>query len=137
MSALDQNAFSSGQSARPKRLLVVEDESLVALMMADQVVELGYTVVGPAFSLAEARQLAASASIDGALLDLNLDGVLSHEIADIFTRRQIPFALITGYSDVPLDTFENVNVLHKPFLPVELAHVIKAVLAKPPVHRHA
>jgi CheY-like chemotaxis protein len=69
-------------------VLVVEDESLVALLMAEQLAELGYTVIGPAFTMSEARRLASLASIDAALVDLNLHGILADEIADILARRE-------------------------------------------------
>jgi len=121
----------------PKRLLVVEDESLIALMMAEQLVELGYTVVGPAFTISEARHLAGVASIEAALVDLNLHGVLADEIADILSRRQIPFIFITGYSDPPPGFYENVDVLHKPFQLDHLRQAVEGMLAKPPVDGRA
>ena len=117
----------SKPSARPKRLLIIEDESLVALIMADQVAELGHIAVGPACTMAEARHLASSCTLDGALVDLNLHGVLSHEIADILSRRQIPFVFITGYNDLPAGLDKSIGVLQKPFL-FDLGRAIEGVL---------
>jgi CheY-like chemotaxis protein len=140
MFALDQNTTDvsspSKRSARRSRLLIVEDENLIALMMADQIIELGYTAVGPACTMSEARHLAATASIDGALLDLNLHGVLSYEIADILSLRQIPFAFITGYNEPPAGLYKNIDVLHKPFQLLDLAHAIEGLLAKLSIDRH-
>jgi CheY-like chemotaxis protein len=138
MSAADQNGMrvSSATSllrrAISKRVLVVEDETLLALVLTDEVSDLGYRVVGPACTMAEARHLAQKASIDGALLDLNLHGVLSHEIADILSRRKIPFAFITGYNEPPTGLYGNMDVLHKPYDLNGLARTIEGVLTKPP-----
>jgi CheY-like chemotaxis protein len=140
MSVLDQIGMSvSGAPALPrlaisKRVLVVEDESLIALIMADQVVELGYCVVGPVCTMAEARHLAQTAAIDGALLDLNLHGALSYEIADILSRRKIPFVFITGYNEPPAGAYPDVDVLHKPYELIGLARAIEDVLTKDPRH---
>jgi CheY-like chemotaxis protein len=119
------------RTAPTRRVLVVEDEALVALMMADQLVELGYTVIGPAFNMPEARRLASVALIDAALVDLNLHGILADEIADILARREIPFHLVTGYSDPPPARHKNVEVLHKPFQQNDLRLAIESMLVKP------
>ena len=87
--------------SRPKRVLVVEDETLVALMMADHLVELGYNVVGPAFTISEARHLAELATLDAAIIDVRLHGIFAGEVADTLSRRQIPFMFITGYERPP------------------------------------
>jgi DNA-binding response OmpR family regulator len=126
---LDQ-VTTSPRSSQPKRVLIVEDEALIALMMADQVAELGYIVVGPACTMSQARNLAASAPIDGALLDLNLNGVQSDEIADILSRRQVPFAFVTGYEQRPTGLYQNVDVLHKPFQVADLQRAIDCVVTK-------
>jgi DNA-binding response OmpR family regulator len=135
MSALDQAtenpSLPSGElSAQPKRLLVVEDEGLIAELLADQIAELGYSVVGPACTMTEARRLATVASFDGALLDLNLNGELSHEIADILSRRNIPFRFITGYNELPAGLATDIVVLHKPFQLIDLGLAIEGVLMK-------
>jgi CheY-like chemotaxis protein len=117
-------------TAPTRRVLVVEDEALVALMMADQLAELGCSVIGPAFSISEARRLANVASIDAALVDLNLQGILADEIADILARREIPFHLVTGYSDPPPARYKNVEVLHKPFQQNDLRLAVEGMLVK-------
>jgi CheY-like chemotaxis protein len=136
MSVLDQIGMSVSRApALPRlaismRILVVEDES-IAMVMADQVAELGYTVVGPVCTIAEARHLAEIAAIDAALLDMNLKGVLSHEIADILSRRNIPFMFITGYNEPPVGLYKDIAVLNKPFQLIDLMNAIKGVVAKP------
>jgi DNA-binding response OmpR family regulator len=123
-----------GRNGSAERVLVAEDECLIALEIADQVAELGYRVVGPACTMSEARHLAVTAPIDGALLDLNLNGVFSHEIADILSRRKIPFVFITGYSDRPAGAYANIDVLHKPYARIELAQAIQGMLTKSLLH---
>src|SRR5580704_5752633 len=116
MAALNQTVPTSIATPPSKRLLVVEDECLIALMMADHLIELGYTVVGPAFTISEALHLARVGSIDAALLDLNLHGVFAGEVADILSRRQIPFLFISGYDQPPTSCYQTIDVLHKPFV---------------------
>jgi CheY-like chemotaxis protein len=136
MSVLDQIGMNVSRApalprlAISKRVLIVEDESMIAMVMADQVAELGYTVVGPVCTMSEARHLAAIAAIDAALLDINLNGALSHEIADILSRRNIPFVFITGYNDLPLGLYKDINVLHKPFRLLDLMNAIEGMVAK-------
>jgi CheY-like chemotaxis protein len=130
LSAILANASAalSMKSVQRKRLLIVEDESLLALTMADQLAELGYAVVGPACTMSEARHLADAAAIDGALLDLNMNGVWSHEIADILSGRKIPFMFVTGYAEPPVGLYRNIRVLQKPFDLIDLMRAIKSLL---------
>ena len=110
-------AFPAGISARkaPRRLLVVEDDFLIGQMIGDQLLELGHTVVGPASSVADARALAQDEILDGALLDWNLNGRSSGEVAEALTRRQIPFLFVTGYDKLPGGHYRDAAVLQKPF----------------------
>jgi two-component system, chemotaxis family, sensor kinase Cph1 len=112
----------------PKRLLVVEDECLVALMIADLLVELGYNIVGPAFTISEARRLASTGPIDAALIDVNLNGIRSDEVVDILSRRKIPFLFVTGYDSLPTDFRMDADLLKKPFGQDDLQRAIKGVL---------
>jgi CheY-like chemotaxis protein len=132
MAALDVVSASPCTRSAAKRLLVVEDESLIAMVLADQIAELGHTIVGPACTLMEARQLAAAAPLDGALLDLNVRGALSYEIADILSGREIPFVFITGYDQPPTGAYVDVGILRKPFALTGLTHTIESMLMTPP-----
>ena len=114
---------------RARRLLVVEDECLIALNMVEQLAELGYSVVGPAFTIAEARHLAAVASIDAAVVDLNLRGVFAEEVADILVFRKIPFLFVIGYSEVPDRRFREIPILAKPFQILDLHRAVDDLLA--------
>jgi CheY-like chemotaxis protein len=114
--------------SRPKRVLVVEDEPLVALMMADDLVELGYNVVGPAFTISEARHLAQMATLDAAIIDLRLHGIFSGEVADTLSRRQVPFLFITGYDRPPPGFHDGVGFLNKPFRIDDLRRAVEGLV---------
>jgi CheY-like chemotaxis protein len=109
-------------------VLVVEDEPIVALLMADQLIELGYNVVGPASTISEARHLAETASLDAAIIDLRLHGIFSGEVADTLSRRQIPFLFITGYDRPPPGFHEGVGFLNKPFQLDDLRRAVQGLV---------
>jgi CheY-like chemotaxis protein len=100
---------------RPPRVLIVEDNSWLALAVAEEVTDLGWTVIGPAQNLTEALALARSQTLDAALLDWVLRDETSLAVAQILTKRGVPFTFTTGYDDRPGEPFENVPVLPKPF----------------------
>jgi PAS domain S-box-containing protein len=104
-----------------RRILVVEDEPLIAMVAAAALEEAGCTVVGPASTLAEALRLAEEERLDAAVLDRNLCGQLSDPVARRLRERGIRFAVVTGYADtgLPLD-FADVPSLEKPFEPDQL-----------------
>ena len=117
-------------SARPlpRRVLVVEDEPFIAVLLTDQLAGLGYITVGPAFSLDEARRVARAGHMDLALLDFNLHGKFADEIPDILIRRKIPFLFVTGYDESPFPYYQDIPVLLKPFAPGALQGAIEALL---------
>lgn len=98
------------------RILVVEDEMLVAMFVEGVLIDLGCLVVGPAGRLPQAIRLAAAESIDGALLDLNLDGDEVYSVADKLAERNIPFAFATGHSAVHLkNPYRDRPLIQKPY----------------------
>lgn len=115
-------------SAAVAHVLVVEDKSLIAAMIAEQLGELGYGVVGPAFSMAEARRLAQSARIDCALLDWDLAGASTGDIADILNARHIPFVFASGYGQAPDPARRDDPFLKKPFALDDLRRVLEGAL---------
>jgi two-component SAPR family response regulator len=116
-----------------KALLVVEDDILIAGMVADQLGELGYLVAGPAHSLKDGKRLAIDAPIDGALIDVNLGrGTLSSPIADILIDRRVPFLFVTGYNEVPEDRFHHISLLPKPFTMERLRLAVERMLTPLP-----
>jgi CheY-like chemotaxis protein len=97
-------------------ILVVDDEPLVALLIADWLAELGYHVVGPISKAPEAMRLVEDARLDGALLDVNLGSGDSFTLADAVRAKGIPFAFITGNgADGLPQRFSGLPVLAKPF----------------------
>jgi CheY-like chemotaxis protein len=107
------------------RVLVVEDEMMVSMLIEDMLGELGCLVVGPASRLDEAMQLARDADLDCAVLDVNLGGQPIFPLADLLRERGRPFAFATGYGDAGLrDVDKGSPVLQKPFREGDLARVL-------------
>ena len=124
MSVVDSETKLAG-----KRVLVVEDESLVSMMLEDYLEELGCVLAGSAARLPSAQDAARTLNFDVAVLDVNLDGQESFSVADILTRRNIPFVFSTGYGGGGLpDRLKGTPVLQKPFLQADLARVLSRVL---------
>ena len=96
-------------------ILIAEDEMLVAMMLEDRLESLGYTVLKAA-RVTRGLEMAESAPIDLALLDINLAGEDSFPIARVLTRRGIPFLFSSGYGDEDLPTdWSGEQVLQKPY----------------------
>ena len=86
-------------TAMPSRVLIVEDEVIIALDFSDAVAELGYEVVGPALSLDQGLELAESEHLDCALLDVNLGfGLTSQPIAEALRAKGVRIAYVTAYN---------------------------------------
>lgn len=112
------------------RVLVVEDEMTIALMMEDMLLELGHEVAGIAMRLPQAKALAGQAAFDVAFLDVNLDGYASYPVADILRARGIPFIFVTGYGLAGIDPPYHVHrVVKKPFEIKDLQDAIAGVRA--------
>lgn len=98
------------------RILVVDDEPLISMLVENWLTELGCEVVGPARSVQEGLDIAGSAELDGAILDVNLGGTNSFLVADALEQRGIPFAFATGDSGVDASAgYSNPILLSKPF----------------------
>ncbi|MFI4950338.1 MAG: response regulator [Caulobacterales bacterium] len=107
------------------RVLVVEDEMMVSMLIEDMLSDLGCTVIGPASRLDEAMDLALAGGIDCAVLDVNLGGQPIFPLADLLRERGRPFAFATGYGDAGLrDVDKGSPVLQKPFREGDLARVL-------------
>ena len=100
---------------------------MVAMMLEDMLADLGCEVVGPAASLAAGLELARSASIDAAVLDVNLAGQKVFPIADALTERGVPFVFATGYGRAGLREEDTGRpVVQKPYSTQELARTLRA-----------
>jgi PAS domain S-box-containing protein len=97
------------------RILLVEDEILVAMMMRDILTELGFSVVGPFSRLTEAMVAAVHDKIDAGIIDVNLGGQFVYPVADVLAARKIPFVFVTGYGVESIDgRFGYVPIVKKP-----------------------
>jgi DNA-binding response OmpR family regulator len=120
-----------GQGGEKLRVLVIEDEALVAMMIEDVLAELGHDVVGLAGRLNVALELASELSIDFAVLDLNLNGERTDPIAACLRSRGIPFVFATGYGTAGVnESWSGVPVVQKPFQPKDLSAAIEAALRR-------
>ncbi|MCG6574758.1 response regulator [Pseudomonas sp. AF32] len=111
------------------RVLVVEDEGAIALLIEEMLEDLGCEVVASVARLTAAQDRASTAHIDLAVLDVNLAGERVFPVAQILRDRGIAFLFSTGYgaSGVPAE-FAGYPVLHKPFSESELQHKIGLAL---------
>jgi CheY-like chemotaxis protein len=110
------------------RVLVVEDEGMVAMLVEDMLIDLGHTVEAMASRIRDAIDLARNGMFDWAILDVNLDGRPSYPVADILKERGVPFAFATGYGAKGLDIkYGYAPVLAKPFVMADLEKLLKEV----------
>ena len=97
------------------RIMIVEDEALVAMALRETLEELGLSVVGPFSRISEAMVALRGNKIDGAVLDVNLGGELIYPLADVLVADRVPFIFITGYGADEIEhRFSTIPVLQKP-----------------------
>jgi CheY-like chemotaxis protein len=117
-------------ASKASRVLVVEDEYLIRMLLEDMLVELGYEVAAAVGSIAEARALAAGNEFNVAILDVNLDGEEIFPVADILATRKTPFVFVTGYGEHGLpERFRGRPTLQKPFQADQLKNTLVDLLA--------
>jgi PAS domain S-box-containing protein len=114
-----------------RRILLIEDEPLLALEIESQLRCAGYEVIGPAGTLISARQLAEETACDAALVDASLNGHPVDEVVGKLTQRGIPFGFVTGFSreGVPRG-FQNAGILTKPFDQGDLLAFVAGLLSE-------
>jgi CheY-like chemotaxis protein len=105
-------------SLRDRRILIVEFEYLVAMSLAEALQDAGSIVLGPVPSVDKAiTKIESEPHIDGAVVDVNLGGVLAYPVADLLIARKIPFVFTSGYEDNLLrDRYSQVKNCAKPYL---------------------
>lgn len=110
------------------RILIVEDEMLVAMNIEDMLLDLGHEVSGMAGRLDTALALASEGSFDAAMLDVNLAGQQSFPVADLLAERNIPFLFATGYGLQGIEERHRGRpVLQKPFRMSDLGEALAAL----------
>ena len=108
------------------RILIVEDEMLIAMMLQDIVSDLGHQPVGPVMRLEPALDAALRDDFDLAILDLNLAGKQSFPIADRLLDRGIPFFFATGYGrDGLTEGYRDLPVVQKPYDAYQIALMLR------------
>jgi CheY-like chemotaxis protein len=112
-----------------RRVLLVEDEMIVAWLLEDMLAELGCVVLGPAARIDQAVSIINVEPLDAAVLDVNLNGQNSYPVADALVARGVPFAFSTGYAGGRLgEGYRSFAVLQKPYQSVELADTLQRLL---------
>jgi CheY-like chemotaxis protein len=112
-----------------RKVLIVEDEMMIAMLIEDMLEEFGCKLVGPATSVPRALELIDNESIEIAVLDLNLDGTDTYAIADALQRKNVPFIFATGYGSTGLrQEYGNRPVLQKPFQQKDLEMALAEAL---------
>ena len=116
------------------RILIVEDSFLVLIGLEAMCTDLGWEIVGPATRVDQALALARSEAVDAALLDVNLDGEMSWEVADALKGRAIPFAFSTGYdqSNMLPERFAGTDVMAKPYRIDDVERRLRHMMAAAP-----
>ena len=113
----------------PKRILIVEDEVLLADHVAEAIYAMGLDPVGPVGTLEAAIALAETQPLDGALLDVRLRrGMRVYPVVEILWRRRIPFCFMTACTDLQIEHMPAEAVLRKPVSPPALLEAVQALL---------
>ena len=113
------------------QVLVVEDESMVAMLIEDMLVDLGHHVVATSANMSKASKLVSDCAADLAILDINLNGEETYPLAASLMSRKIPFIFATGYGASGIKTrWSEVPVLQKPFQVRELAISIDRAIGR-------
>ena len=111
-----------------KRILVVEDEALIAVMVEDMLVEMGGEVVGPAATIDDALALSREEMLDAAVLDVNVRGRRIDPVAEALMARGVPVLFATGYGEVRLASGAPATVIDKPYTQDKLSRGIAAAM---------
>ena len=127
-------AAEASEGPAPPLLLVVEDETLLALDLVDKLAAMGCAVLGPAATVRDAHDLLDSATPDAAVLDINLGGETVTPVAERLREMGLPYVLVTAYSpsaDEPM-ALANVPRLTKPVRDLVLRQALTSILSRPP-----
>ena len=116
-----------------RRVLVVEDEFMIAMLVEETLLEQRCVVLGPYNSLEDASRVVRDDPPDAALLDVNLRGEMVYPLAELLEARGIPFLLLSGYGAdaIPVDR-PRWRACSKPFSPGDLVEMLAAQIIRRP-----
>jgi len=117
------------ESTQPLDLLIVEDEVMIRMMVADMIEELGHRVAGQAGRVKEALALIdGGLAFDAAVLDINLAGQNAAPIAEVIERKSIPFVFASGYGAAGIpEQFKGRPFLQKPYVIERLSEALRGI----------
>jgi CheY-like chemotaxis protein len=122
-------SVTSGDDLQGVRVLVVEDEAAISLLLEDMLLDFGCEVIGPAARLAAALDVVGRETIDLAILDVNVAGEPIYPVAEALAQQGVPFVFSTGYGSAGIkDVYRDRPVLQKPFAQHDLKQ--KLLLAR-------
>jgi CheY-like chemotaxis protein len=120
---------SRGEGLNGLRILIVEDEAAISLLLEDMLLDFGCEVVGPAGRLSAALDLAAKETFDLAILDVNVAGEPIYPVAETLEKRNVPFVFSTGYGSAGIkDAYRDRPVVQKPFAQSDLRQRLLSAL---------
>jgi CheY-like chemotaxis protein len=124
----EKSAMSDGSPAK-RRILVVEDEMLIGMLLEDMLTDMGYQVVAIVPRLKEALAAVERESFDLAVLDVHLHGESAFPVAEALIAKGVPFIFATGYGERGLpENYRSRPVLQKPFAKDDLERVLKTLV---------
>ncbi|HWL03841.1 MAG TPA: response regulator [Xanthobacteraceae bacterium] len=116
-------------AASPRRVLLVEDEMMIRLLLEDMLEDLGYSIAATAGHVEEGTKLAREAEFDFAILDMNLNGRSVLPVADALAERGLPFLFASGYGEESIpDGHRGRPTLQKPFKQESLEQALEKLL---------
>ncbi|WP_375408108.1 response regulator [uncultured Methylobacterium sp.] len=124
------NAEANDDLLNGARVLVVEDEAAISMLLEDMLLDFGCIVVGPAARLATALEMAEAEAFDVAILDVNVAGEPIYPVAEAIVRRAMPLVFSTGYGGAGIrEPFRECPVVQKPFSQADLKRTLIAAMA--------
>ena len=119
-----------GKTVAGKRVLVVEDELMIRMLLEGMLTDLGHTVAAEAGGVDEAVAIAKKGAFDVAVLDVNLNGQPVTPVVEILLERRVPFIFASGYGQrgVP-EAYRAIPTLQKPFQADALAEAIETAMS--------
>lgn len=130
MRTVIDKVFARSPNARHKRILIIEDETMMTFLLDDMLTELGYNIAGIAQRFDEASDKIEYEGFDAAILDVNLNGQSTFALADMLQKKNMPFIFSTGYDQASLpEKYRTYPALQKPYSQAQLASHLELLLA--------